>query len=63
MIFGKDVVPTTILGHMTSAETRGHHFHYPQRIAISQPDDYQRVLLTHGMVIADFEKRLKKFGF
>lgn len=60
MIFGKDVVPTTILGHMTSAETRGHHFHYPQRIAISQPDDYQRVLLTHGMVIADFEKRLKK---
>ena len=60
MIFGKDVVPATILGQITSSETRGHHFHYPQRITISQPNDYQRVLLTRGMVIADFEKRLKK---
>lgn len=60
MIFGKDIVSATILGHMTSAKTRGHHFHYPQRMAIRQPNDYQRVLLTHGMVIADFEKRLKK---
>lgn len=60
MMFGKDVVPATILGQMTSAETRGHHFHHPKRMVINQPNDYQRVLLTHGMVIADFEKRLEK---
>ena len=60
MIFGNDVVPATILGHVTSAETRGHHFHYPKRIRINQPNDYQRLLLTHGMVIADFKKRLEK---
>lgn len=60
MLFGKDVVPATIFGQMTSAETQGHYFHYPKRIAINQPHNYQRILLTRGMVIADFEKRLKK---
>ncbi|QTS83561.1 glycine--tRNA ligase subunit beta [Coxiella endosymbiont of Amblyomma nuttalli] len=60
MIFGNSVIPAIIFGQITSDKTRGHHFHCPERIIISKPNDYQQILLTHGMVIADFEKRFEK---
>ncbi|ACJ17482.1 glycine--tRNA ligase subunit beta [Coxiella burnetii] len=60
LMLGKDLVPATLLGKMASCETRGHRFHHPKNILVTKPDDYQKLLLTHGMVIADFEKRREK---
>ena len=60
MLFDKEVIPTTILGHAADRKTFGHRFHHPQAIAITKPSDYQQLLLTHGMVIADFDKRREK---
>ena len=60
MMLGKDIVPARIFGKMTCRETRGHRFHHPKNIFITKPSDYQKLLLTYGMVIADFKKRREK---
>ena len=60
MLFGKEVIPTTILGHDTNRKTFGHRFHCPKAIFLNQPIDYQQLLLNHGMVIVDFDERREK---
>ncbi len=60
MMYGKDIVPATVLGQPAGRETIGHRFHHPKKILITQPKDYQQLLMTHGMVVADFEKRREK---
>lgn len=57
MIYGKDLIATTILGQATTRETRGHRFHHPKPLAITHAKDYQQLLHTHGMVIANYDKR------
>ncbi|MFW0039386.1 MAG: glycine--tRNA ligase subunit beta [Coxiella endosymbiont of Dermacentor silvarum] len=60
MLFDKETIPATILGHTANHKTFGHRFHHPKAITITQPADYQKLLLNHGMVIVDFNKRCEK---
>ena len=60
MLLDTEVIPATILGHTADRKTFGHRFHHPKAITINKPSDYQKLLLTHGMVIADFDKRREK---
>lgn len=57
LLFGKKVVSASILGITTSAETRGHRFHHPQKIKIPGPLDYLAVLNQKGHVIPELDER------
>ena len=57
LLYGNTVINTEILGLQTGATTQGHRFHAPQKLTLSNPEDYQDVLYTQGKVIADFEQR------
>lgn len=57
LLLGTDVVNTTILGVESSSESYGHRFHYPEKIKIAKPSDYEAQLENPGNVIADFSKR------
>ncbi len=54
MLFGKDVVPATLLGVPAGRHTRGHRFHAPRPLALSTPAAYERTLRERGYVLADF---------
>ncbi len=56
MLLGNEVVPATILGVTAGKETRGHRFHHPDIITISEPRSYATILKRHK-VIADFGER------
>lgn len=57
MLFGREVVDTTILGLKAGNKTRGHRFHFPQEITIDHVCDYESQLLDTGSVVACFETR------
>ncbi len=57
LLFGKDVVPATILGVSSDRFTRGHRFHAPKPLRISTPGAYAGVLRKRGRVLADFDER------
>ena len=57
MLFGKEVVPTTIMGVKSGADSFGHRFHHPDRIHINKPNEYEALLLEPGNVVADFATR------
>ena len=57
LLFGEDVIHTTVLGIETGRETRGHRFHHPGAIKLSTADEYLNKLTTEGYVIADFGER------
>jgi len=57
LLFGNEVVKTTILGVNSGMETMGHRFHYPEKIKISKPGDYESLLEDPGNVIVDFARR------
>jgi glycyl-tRNA synthetase beta chain len=57
MVYGKDVVPASVLGVPASNLTRGHRFLAPQEIRITSPSSYARALRERGRVIADFVER------
>jgi glycyl-tRNA synthetase beta chain len=57
MIFGSEVVPTTLLDTAAGNATRGHRFHAPDPIPIATPADYAKLLRERGWVIASFEER------
>ncbi len=57
LLFGSEVIKTTILGVETGAETRGHRFHHPDSIHLNAPEFYQRLLRGQGKVIASFAER------
>ncbi|MEX2367272.1 MAG: glycine--tRNA ligase subunit beta [Pseudohongiellaceae bacterium] len=59
LLFGKDVIPATILGVETGNLTYGHRFHHPQAIALTSPEDYSVKLIQEGSVIPDFTERRK----
>jgi len=60
MLYGNEVIDAEYFGQRTGQETRGHRFHHPKPIHISHPRDYEKLLQTNGMVVADFEKRKQK---
>ncbi len=57
MLFGKDLVPATILDTPAGHLTRGHRFHAPRPIRIASPGSYERTLRERGHVLADFAAR------
>lgn len=60
MLHGNKVVPAEILAVQSGRKTFGHRFHAPKAISIATAKDYERVLKSRGMVIADFELRQQK---
>ncbi|OUS10722.1 glycine--tRNA ligase subunit beta [Gammaproteobacteria bacterium 53_120_T64] len=56
MLFGKEVVPGSIMGLESGRTTRGHRFHSNTEISIAKPSDYANTL-RHAFVIADFVER------
>jgi glycyl-tRNA synthetase beta chain len=57
MLYGKEVVPATLLGTAAGDLTRGHRFHAPRPLRLTSPSAYERVLRDRGHVVADFEAR------
>ncbi|MGH8202339.1 MAG: glycine--tRNA ligase subunit beta, partial [Steroidobacteraceae bacterium] len=57
MLYGKDVVPASLLDTASGNLTRGHRFHAPKPLRLSSPSVYERTLRERGYVIADFEVR------
>ena len=60
LLFGENVVPTTVLGMKTGRQTFGHRFHHPGAIRLSDAGEYLNRLLEQGRVIADFAERKKQ---
>ncbi|MCD6055913.1 MAG: glycine-tRNA ligase [Gammaproteobacteria bacterium] len=57
MLYGKQVVETTILGIHTGDKTYGHRFHHPDPLHIKHVKDYAELLFKQGHVIADLALR------
>lgn len=58
MLYGNQVVETSVLGHPAGNLSRGHRFHAPGNIAIDSADSYAEQL-RQAHVIADFAERRK----
>jgi glycyl-tRNA synthetase beta chain len=60
MLFGKEVVPATLLDTPSGRHTRGHRFHAPKPLLLASPGAYERTLRERGHVIADFAARRER---
>jgi len=60
MLHGKDTVPGSVLGLQSGNVSRGHRFHAPGEIRITEPGKYLSSLERKGFVIADFDARRDK---
>lgn len=56
LLYGDEVVKTTVLGLETTNQTVGHRFHHPDRLTLQTASDYESVL-EKAYVVANFEKR------
>jgi glycyl-tRNA synthetase beta chain len=57
LLFGREVVPATILGVSAGSSTRGHRFMAPRPLRLTSPGIYAQTLLARGRVVAHFESR------
>ena len=57
MLHGDAVVAGEVLGISAGSATRGHRFHAPGDLAITDPAEYAALLRDKGCVIADFDAR------
>jgi len=57
MMIGSKVVDGELFGVRSAAVSYGHRFHAPGEIAITQAADYEVILRSKGLVVADFEQR------
>jgi glycyl-tRNA synthetase beta chain len=57
MMIGSDLVEGEIFGVRSASVSYGHRFHAPGEIAITQAADYESILRSNGLVIANFEQR------
>lgn len=57
LLFGDEVIDAEILAVNSGRETRGHRFHHPETIHISEPSVYASLLETEGRVVANFNDR------
>jgi glycyl-tRNA synthetase beta chain len=60
MLYGKDVIPATLLDTPSSNLTQGHRFHAPRPMRVTTPGSYARILRTRGYVLADFTERRER---
>ncbi len=59
MLYGKEVIPATILGVKADRKTRGHRFHSKGWVSISSPATYVKSL-AKKFVLVDFAERKEK---
>ena len=57
LLFGDEVIDAEILAVESGRDTRGHRFHHPDAIYISEPSVYASLLETEGRVVAHFADR------
>ncbi|MDF1760639.1 MAG: glycine--tRNA ligase subunit beta [Coxiellaceae bacterium] len=57
MLFGRQVVPATILNIKTDRKTYGHRFMHPDAISLEQAGDYVDQLKNEGQVIVNYQQR------
>lgn len=57
LLFGNDIIKTTILNVPAGRETRGHRFHHPGKLHLADPASYVPLLQSEGHVIVDFDAR------
>jgi glycyl-tRNA synthetase beta chain len=57
LLFGREVVPASVLGVEAGSVTFGHRFMAPKAMHIASPASYAKALFTRGKVIAAFEAR------
>ncbi len=57
MLYGKEIVPATVLETPAGNLTRGHRFHASKPIRVTSPATYETVLRERGHVLANFETR------
>lgn len=60
MLFGKEVIPATLLDTPAGRMTHGHRFHAPRPLRIGSPGAYERTLRERGYVLADFALRRER---
>jgi glycyl-tRNA synthetase beta chain len=60
MLFGKELVPATILDTPAGRHTHGHRFHAPKPLHLASPGAYERTLRERGYVLADFAARRER---
>ncbi len=57
MMVDDQKIEVNILGTDSAQQTRGHRFHAPDSITVSQASEYEKLLQDKAFVIASFEKR------
>jgi len=57
VLHGDELIPARILDIESNKVSRGHRFHCSDELTISHADDYEKILLEQGHVVANFEKR------
>jgi len=57
LLLGDDVVDARILGIQAGRDSRGHRFHYPQKISLANATEYVALLDNPGYVMVDREAR------
>ncbi|HGX92696.1 MAG TPA: glycine--tRNA ligase subunit beta [Candidatus Tenderia sp.] len=57
LLFGDEVIDAEILAVEAGRETRGHRFHHPDALYLSEPAAYAPLLETEGRVVAHFGDR------
>jgi len=57
LLLGDDPVETELFGVTSGRETRGHRFHHPGPLEVTEPAGYAQLLYAGGHVVADFDTR------
>ncbi len=57
LLHGSKVVPGTVLGLKSGNRTLGHRFLSKGAVTIKRPEDYEKVLKSHGNVVVSFRQR------
>ena len=57
VLFGSELIETEIMGIKSGCKTRGHRFHHPEPINLTEATDYETILEKTGHVIVDFNSR------
>ena len=60
MLFGREVVPATLLETETGRHTHGHRFLAPRPLSLASPAAYEHTLREKGHVLADFAARRER---
>ncbi|HET7812048.1 MAG TPA: glycine--tRNA ligase subunit beta [Steroidobacteraceae bacterium] len=57
MLYGSELIPSTLLDTQAGSTTRGHRFMGTRDLPLAQPGDYEATLREQGKVVADFAVR------